>query len=62
MRVDKVASCICLALDGGVADGGGRGGGGGGACAGEAPGRGLQSSSFQLNLSRFGHTFPCPPV
>ena len=25
-------------------------------------GRGLHSSAFQLNLSRFGHTFPCPPV
>jgi len=25
-------------------------------------GRGLQSSTFQLNLSRFGHTSPCPPV
>jgi hypothetical protein len=26
------------------------------------PGRGLHSSTFQLSLSRFGHTFPCPPV
>jgi hypothetical protein len=26
------------------------------------PGRGLHSSSFQLNLSLFGHTSPCPPV
>ena len=25
-------------------------------------GRGLHSSTFQLNLSRFGHTYPCPPV
>ena len=25
-------------------------------------GRGLHSSPFQLNLSRFGHTTPCPPV
>ena len=25
-------------------------------------GRGLHSSTFQLNLSRFGYTFPCPPV
>ena len=25
-------------------------------------GRGLHSSTFQLNLSRFGHTSPCPPV
>jgi len=25
-------------------------------------GRGLQSSTYQLNLSRFGHTSPCPPV
>jgi hypothetical protein len=24
-------------------------------------GRGLQSSTSQLNLSRFGHTSPCPP-
>ena len=24
--------------------------------------RGLHSSTFQLNLSRFGHTSPCPPV
>ena len=27
-----------------------------------APGRGLHSSTFQLNLSRFGHTSPYPPV
>jgi hypothetical protein len=26
------------------------------------PGRALHSSTFQLNLSRFGHTSPCPPV
>jgi hypothetical protein len=26
------------------------------------PGRGLHSSTFQLNLSRFGYTSPCPPV
>jgi hypothetical protein len=25
-------------------------------------GRGLHSSTFQLNLSHFGHTSPCPPV
>jgi len=25
-------------------------------------GMGLHSSTFQLYLSRFGHTFPCPPV
>jgi len=25
-------------------------------------GRGLHSSTFQINLSRFGHTSPCPPV
>jgi hypothetical protein len=25
-------------------------------------GRGLHSSTFQLTLSRFGHTSPCPPV
>ena len=25
-------------------------------------GRGLHSFTFQLNLSRFGHTSPCPPV
>jgi len=25
-------------------------------------GRGLHSSTFQRNLSRFGHTSPCPPV
>ena len=25
-------------------------------------GRGLPSFTFQLNLSRFGHTSPCPPV
>ena len=25
-------------------------------------GRGLHRSTFQLNLSRFGHTSPCPPV
>jgi hypothetical protein len=25
-------------------------------------GRGLHSSTFQLNLGRFGHTSPCPPV
>ena len=25
-------------------------------------GRGLHSSTFQLNLSRFGHTSLCPPV
>ena len=25
-------------------------------------GRGLHSSTFQLNLSRFGHTSPCPAV
>ena len=25
-------------------------------------GRGLHSSPFQLNLSRFGHTSPYPPV
>jgi hypothetical protein len=24
--------------------------------------QGLTSSTFQLNLSRFGHTSPCPPV
>ena len=26
------------------------------------PGRGLHSSTVQLNLSRFGHTSSCPPV
>ena len=26
------------------------------------PGGGLHSSTFQLNLSRFGHTSPCHPV
>jgi len=25
-------------------------------------GRGLHSSTSQLNLNRFGHTSPCPPV
>jgi len=25
-------------------------------------GRGLHSSTFRLNVSRLGHTFPCPPV
>jgi len=25
-------------------------------------GRGLRSSTFQPDLSRFGHTSPCPPV
>ena len=25
-------------------------------------GRGLHLSTIQLNLSRFGHTSPCPPV
>ena len=25
-------------------------------------GRGLHSSTFQLNLSRLRHTSPCPPV
>jgi hypothetical protein len=25
-------------------------------------GKGLRSSTFQLNLSRFGHTASCPPV
>jgi hypothetical protein len=25
-------------------------------------GRGLHSLTFHLNLSRFGHTSPCPPV
>jgi len=25
-------------------------------------GRGSHSSTSQLNLSRFGHTSPCPPV
>ena len=25
-------------------------------------GRGLHSFIFQLNLSRFGHTYPCSPV
>ena len=25
-------------------------------------GRGLHSSTFQLNLNRFGHTSLCPPV
>ena len=25
-------------------------------------GRGLHSSTFQLNLSHVGHTSPCPPV
>ena len=29
---------------------------------GEDKGRGLHSTTFQLNLSRFGHTSPCPPV
>ena len=28
----------------------------------EVCGRGLDSSTSQLNLSRFGHTSPCPPV
>jgi hypothetical protein len=28
----------------------------------DAVGRGLHSSTFQLNLSRVGHTSPCPPV
>jgi len=27
-----------------------------------AAGRGLHSSTFQLNLSRFGHNSPCTPV
>jgi len=27
-----------------------------------ATGRGLHSSTFKLNQSRFGHTSPCPPV
>ena len=26
------------------------------------PGRGLHSPTFQLNLTRFGNTSPCPPV
>jgi hypothetical protein len=26
------------------------------------PGRGLHSSAFQLNLSRFAHTSPRPPI
>ena len=26
------------------------------------PGRGLHSSTFQLNLSLFGHTSPYPPI
>ena len=26
------------------------------------PAGGQHSSTFQLNLSRFGHTSPCPPV
>ena len=25
-------------------------------------GRGLHSSTFHLNISRVGHTSPCPPV
>jgi hypothetical protein len=28
----------------------------------ERLGRGLHSSTFQINLSRFGHTCPCSPV
>jgi len=28
----------------------------------EGAARGLHSSTFQLNLGRFGHTSPCPPV
>ena len=28
----------------------------------QVSGRGLHSSTFQLNLSRFCHTSPCPPV
>ena len=28
----------------------------------EDMGMGLHSSTFQLNLSRFGHTSPCSPV
>jgi hypothetical protein len=27
-----------------------------------AAGRGAHSSTFQFSLSRFCHTFPCPPV
>ena len=27
-----------------------------------AAGRGVHSFTFQLNLIRFGHPFPCPPV
>jgi len=48
--------------------GGDRGGGqqfqGGGRDEGprRGMGRGLHSSTSQLNLSRFGHTSPCPPV
>jgi hypothetical protein len=37
-------------------------GGAAGAAAGGAAGRGLHSFTFQLNLSRFGHTSPCPTV
>ena len=33
-----------------------------GHCAGRREGRGLHSSTFQLNLSRFGHTSPCAPI
>ena len=28
----------------------------------EAMGRALHLSTFRLNLCRFGHTSPCPPV
>jgi len=36
--------------------------GAGGAGAGLVRGRGLHSSTFQVNLSRFGHTSACPAV
>jgi lysophospholipase L1-like esterase len=32
------------------------------ACLESMEGRGLHSSTFQLNLSRLGHTSPCSPV
>ncbi len=42
---------------GGATAGAAVAGGGGG-----AGGRGSHLSTFQLNLSRVGHTSPCPPV
>ena len=48
--------------NGGGGGGGGKGGGRGGGGGGGAAGRGLHSSTFQFNLSRFGHTYRCPAV